>query len=81
MKSVARELPKYGLEYVRAHEVGWHDGDSEHVDEFTFLFRKGNENQQLGKGVFVGEGIALTITEVEYVSDKLLCMVLRYSLV
>lgn len=64
MKSVARELPKYGLEYVRAHEVGWDEGDSEHLDEFTFLFRKGNENQQLGKGVSGGEGIALTIKEV-----------------
>jgi hypothetical protein len=27
VQKVARELPKYGLEYVRTHEVGWDKGD------------------------------------------------------
>jgi hypothetical protein len=32
-KKVARELPKYGSEYMRAHEVGWDKGDLDQVDE------------------------------------------------
>ena len=30
---MARELPKYGLEYVSAHDVGWDKADPDQVDE------------------------------------------------
>lgn len=81
VQKVARELPKYGLECVRAHEVGWDKGDPKQVDEYSFLYRKENENHQIVTGDFGRDRIALAVTKVEYVSDKLLYIVLRYSLV
>lgn len=66
---------------MRAHDVGWDKRDPDLVDEQTFLYRKENENHQIGTGVFKHGRIALAVTKVEYFSEKLLFIVLRCSLV
>jgi hypothetical protein len=54
---VSRELSKYKLDLVGVQKVGWEGGGTEPVGEYTFFYRKKNENHELGIDFFVHKRI------------------------
>jgi hypothetical protein len=41
---------KYKLDLVRVQKVRWEGGSIEPTEEYTFFYRMGNENHELGTG-------------------------------
>jgi exonuclease III len=50
LKTVARVLGKYKLDLVGVQEVRWEKEGTERTEDYTFFYRKGNEDHQLGTG-------------------------------
>jgi exonuclease III len=50
--TVSKELSKYRLDLVGVQEVRWEGGRTEPAGKYTFFYRKGNENHELGTGFF-----------------------------
>jgi hypothetical protein len=48
LMTVSRELSRYGLDLVGAQEVRWEGSGTVPAGESTFLYRKNNENHELG---------------------------------
>jgi hypothetical protein len=47
------------------------------AEAYTFLYGKRNEDHQLGTGFFVRKIIISAVRRVEFVSDRMSCMILR----
>jgi hypothetical protein len=60
-----------------AQEVRWDGGGTERAGEYTFFYGKGNENYELGTGIFVHKRIISAVKEVEFVSDRMSYIILR----
>jgi hypothetical protein len=52
LMTVLRELSKYNLDVVGVQEVRWESSGTEPAGEYTFFYRKGNENRELDTGLF-----------------------------
>jgi hypothetical protein len=48
--TVLKEVSRYKLDLVRVREVRWKGGCTEPIGEYTFFYRKGNENHDFGTG-------------------------------
>jgi hypothetical protein len=57
-------------------EVGWEASGTEPAGEYTLLYVKGNENHELGTGLFVHKRIISTVQKVEFVSDRMSYIIL-----
>jgi len=57
--------------------VRWDKGGMVRVEDYNFFYGKGNENHQLGTGIFVHHGIVSAVTRVEFVSDRVSHIILR----
>jgi hypothetical protein len=76
LMTVARELSKYELELMGL--VARRDnGDTIPAGEYTFFRRKGNENRELDKGVFIHKSIISPIKRVKFVNDRITYITLR----
>jgi hypothetical protein len=68
---VLREPSKYKLNLVGVQEVRWEGGGTKPAGEYTFVYGMGNENHELGTGIFVDKGIISAVKRVEFVSDRM----------
>jgi hypothetical protein len=57
------------LDLVGVQEVRCNKGGTEQIGKYTFFYRKGNENHELGTGFFVHKRIISAVKRVEFVSD------------
>jgi hypothetical protein len=55
--------------------MGW--GAAEPASEYTFFYGKGNENHELGTGVFVHKRFISAVRWVEFISDRMSYIILR----
>jgi hypothetical protein len=86
LMAVSMELSKYKLDLVGVQEVRWGGSGTEPAGEYTFFYRKGNENHELAQ-VFLRiresyqqlRGLSLLVTcyhacTLEFFSDLLICL-------
>jgi hypothetical protein len=71
LKTVARELGKYKLDLAGVQEVRWQKGVTERAEDYTFFYGKGNEDHQLGTGLFIHKRIISAVRRVGFVSDRM----------
>ena len=77
LKAAARELGRYILDVGVVQEVRWDKEGTVRAGDYKFLYRKGNENHQLGTGFFVHRILLSAVKRIEFVSDRLSYIVLR----
>jgi hypothetical protein len=75
--TVARELVMYKLYLVGVQEVRWDKGGTASAGDYTFFYGKGNDNNQFGTGFFVHQRRVSAPKKVQFVSDRISCIVLR----
>jgi hypothetical protein len=71
--AASKEISKYEIELVGVQDVRWEGGGTEPA-EYTFLYRKGNENHELGRGSFVLKRIisaVKSVKRIEFVTDRM----------
>jgi hypothetical protein len=52
-------------------------GSTEPAGEYAFFYGKGNENYELGTGLFVRKRIISAVKRAEFVSDRMSYIILR----
>jgi hypothetical protein len=61
---------------VGVQEVRWDRGGTEPADEYTYVYRKGNENHEMGTGFLVHNRIISAMKSLEFVSDRMSYIIL-----
>jgi hypothetical protein len=69
---VSEELSKCKLDLLGELEVRWEGGSTKPAGEYTFVYGKWDENNELGTGFFVS-----AVKKVEFLSDRMSCIILR----
>jgi hypothetical protein len=77
LMTVSRELFRYRLDLVEVEEVTWEDSGTVPAGEYTFYYGKGNENHDLGTCLSVHERIMSAVKRVEFVNNRMSCIILR----
>jgi hypothetical protein len=75
--TVAKKISKYKLDLMREREVRWEGGGTEPAGEHTFVYRKGDEHQELDTGFLVHKKIISTLKRAEFVNARMSYIKLR----
>jgi hypothetical protein len=79
LTAVKKEISKYKIDLVRVQVVRLHRSDTEPAGECTFFHGKGQENHELGTGVFLlHKRIITAFKRVEFVSHRISYVILRW---
>jgi hypothetical protein len=78
LRTVAEEVSKYKLHLVGVKEVRWDEGGTEPEGQYTVLYRKGNQNHELGTGFFVHKRIISAVRSTG-VLDSPSCGILSHN--
>lgn len=62
---------------MAAQELGWDKGSHESAQGYAFLYGNGSANHQWGQALFVHHGIRSAVKEAEFISDRVLRIMLR----
>jgi exonuclease III len=76
-RAVSRDLARYKLDLVGVQEVRWEGGGTKPAGEYSFFYGNGNENHELGTGFLVRKRIISAVKRVEFISDRMSCIILR----
>jgi exonuclease III len=77
LRTVAEEISKYELDLVGVREVRWDRGGIEPAGKYIFFYGMGNENHELATVFFGTKRVMSAVKRVEFVSDRMLCIILR----
>jgi hypothetical protein len=61
--TASKELSKYKLDLVEVQEVRW-EGNGTEPAEYTFFYRKENENHEPDTGFFLHKRISLAVKRI-----------------
>jgi exonuclease III len=77
--AVVRELAKYKLDLVGVQEVRWDKGGTVRAGDYILFLWKRKRKSSVGNRIFVRHRLVSAVTRVEFVSDRILYIVLRGS--
>jgi hypothetical protein len=77
LMTVSREQSIYRLDLVGVQEVRLEGSGNASAGEYTFFYRKGNENHELGTVSLVHKKIISAVKSIEFVSDRMSYIILR----
>jgi hypothetical protein len=70
LMTVSRELFTYKLDLLGVQQIRWVGSGTKPVGEYTFFYRMGNENHELGTGFFVDKKIISAVMKTECISNR-----------
>jgi hypothetical protein len=71
LMTFSREVSKHNLDLVGVQEVRWECGGTYPAGEYTYFYRKENENHELGTCFFVHKRIISAVKRIEFVSVRM----------
>jgi hypothetical protein len=76
LRAVVEDISNYNFHLVGV-QVRWDRDGTEPTGEYTCFYGKGNENHEVGAGLFVHKRIIYALKRVQFVSDRMSYIILR----